>query len=232
MAGKIPLFASAPRCKITIDNQTVAYAIGLNVSASVQIQEVRILGEFAIQSLEPVSYAPVTGSLQIVRLLGQKSTDGTTEQIKAANLVSTTLHGQLADDATAPLAKVAVQNSVTGTANFSQTSLLDHLNPKTVLRSRSFDITISLKAPAGGPAIDAVAATATAAAVAAVPASSYTDEVVSFLEIKDCRLVGSSMNIAPGQLLTQSLEFQGLLMINKARGAGFEEAADDGTKDG
>jgi len=230
MAGKIPLFASAPRCKITIGGQPVAYAIGLNMSVSVQIQEVRILGEFAIQSLEPVSYAPVTGSIQIVRLLGQTvipgkaaipasgsvvgvaATPDTTDQITASNKFSTQLQGTQISDADG-LQKVTIQNSVTGTANFSQTTLLAHLDPKKVLLSQSFDIEIFLKAPASA-------------------ADDAPDVEVAFMGLIDCRLVGSSMNIAPGQLLTQSLEFQGLLMINRARGSKFLEAPDTSVTDG
>jgi|GEM_PF-2701139 len=231
MAKKIPLFASAPRCKITIGGVPVAYAIGLNMSVSVQIQEVRILGEFAIQSLEPVSYAPVTGSIQIVRLLGQTvipgkaaipasgsvvevaATPDTTAQITASNKFSTQLQGTQAspDD---KLTKVAIQNSVSGTANFSQTTLLAHLDPKKVLTSQSFDIEIFLKAPAANPS------------------DAAPDVEVAFMGLIDCRLVGSSMNIAPGQLLTQSLEFQGLLMINRARGSKFLEAPDTSVTDG
>lgn len=222
MAGKLPLFASAPRCKITVNGQDVAYAVGLNVSASVQIQEVRILGEFVVQSLETVSYAPVSGSFQIVRLLEQ---DQVTQQVASAQAIATSLQGQLQENTGA---KVAQHNSIPLTGNFNQGLLLEHLDPRKVLLSQSFDLEIKLKVPKFTQT--AAASGSVAAQTSLVPGG--TDFLVSFLKVIDCRLTGSSMNISPGQLLTQSLEFQGLLMVNTARGAGFEEKPDTAIRDG
>jgi len=222
MAGKLPLFASSPRCKLTINGQDVAYAIGLNLSASVQLQEVRILGEFAIQSIEPISYAPVSGSFQIVRLLEQEQV---TQQVASATAIATSLQGQLQENTGA---KVAQNNSIPLAGNFNQGLLLEHLDPRKVLLSQSFDVELQLKVP---KFVQTAAVNGTTAAQASL-APGATDFLVSFLKVIDCRLTGSSMNISPGQLLTQSLEFQGLLMINTARGTGFEEKADSSIRDG
>lgn len=227
MAGKLPLFASAPRAVIYIDGQKVAYAVGLSLNASVNIQEVRILGEFAIQSLEPVAYLPVTGSFQIVRIL---STETQTNQQEEARKIATKLtddpNDTSADDQAALVN--AVPNSGNGN-NFGQRQLLKHLDPRTTLTAPSFDMEIRLRVPS--------------AAIADNPDTADLDETsplgvnleeVPFMTVKDCRLTTQSMNVAPNQLLTQSLEYQGLLLVNEARGGGTgpKEQFDSTFKDG
>lgn len=225
MAGKLPLFASAPRCVIEIDGRTVAYAVGLSLNTSVNLQEVRILGEFAVQSIEPVAVLPASGSFQIVRILDSATFANQKESGKA---LATNLSG---NPATAGSEKaqdlVNAFNSGTSAAagnDFGQAELLKHLDPRTALLSKSFDVKIKLRVP-------------TAAAIATPPAANDSAgiaaalETTEFITIKDCRLTSSSMNIAPNQLLTMSLEFQGLLMVNEARG-GIKENYDSTLKDG
>lgn len=213
MANKLSLFASAPRCKISVGGREVAYAVGLSVAASVNLQEVRILGEFAVQSIESLAYLPVSGSFQVVRILS-KETQSAQKTAAAAIHATNNLLGNSATDNDLT-DQASIKNSVrhpdNGDANdFGQSELYRQLDPQQVLATQSFDIEIKLKVPKGSfdgngkftPTDDA-----------------DIDYLASFLEIRDCRLIGASANFAPNQRLTQSLEFQGLLMINKARGS-------------
>jgi hypothetical protein len=220
MSGKLPLFASAPRSSIYINNQKVAYAVGLDLNVSVNLQEIRILGEFAVQSIEPLAYLPVSGSFQIVRLLSSASQ---TAYKTAGTALQNELTGAPGDANLADV--VALNNSVPNTGNsFSQALLFRHLDPRTALLSQSFDIEIKLKVPVVSNLTDPNTNYT-------IPTSAPFDVEEAFLLVKDCRLVSSSANVAPNQLLTQSLEFQGLLMINQAR-PGIKEASDSTFREG
>lgn len=221
MSGKLPLFAAAPRLALRINGKTVAYAVGLDVSVSTQLQEVRVLGEFAIQSIEPVMVAPVTGSFQIVRLMTKEGQDNV---VNAAKNIQSSLSG---DPTIAGITdKIAAHNSVpnSGSSNdFGQDLLFRHLDPRAVLYSQSFDIEMKLKVPK---------LTIGANAQASSELTSATDPELetAFITIKDCRITSSSINLAPAALLTQTMEFQGLLLINEARPQGKE--AFDTLRDG
>lgn len=212
MSGKLPLFAAAPRLKILIGGLPVAYAVGLEVSVSTQLQEVRILGEFAIASIEPVMVAPVSGSFQIVRLM---TAAGQAAVVAGADAISSSLTGN--PDA-AIGNKIAIHNSVanSGTSNdFGQDLLFRHIDPRAVLYSQTFDIEMSLKVPR-------ITLGASATARSEPTATGGTDFLTTFLVIKDCRITSSSMNLSPAALLTQTMEFQGLLLQNTARPSGAE----------
>jgi hypothetical protein len=216
MANKLPLFSSAPRCKISVGGRDVAYAIGLSVSASVNLQEVRILGEFAVQSIEPVAYLPVSGSFQVVRLLSKETQAAQTEAARAIHADNSLIRSDFRDNNQDVAAiKNSVQNTGIGDANdFGQSELYAQLDPQKVLGTQSFDIEIKLKVPKG---------TFDGSGKFTPTTGADKDFLSPFLTIKDCRLIGASANIAPSQILSQSLEFQGLLMVNEARGGAREE---------
>ena len=67
MAGKGVNFLSGPRLRISLNGQTVGFAIGLNISVSVNVAPVMVLGQYNITSFEPVAYAPIRGSIVLVK---------------------------------------------------------------------------------------------------------------------------------------------------------------------
>jgi hypothetical protein len=67
MAGKGVNFLSGPRLRISLNGNTVGFAIGLNISVSVNIAPVMVLGQYNTSSLEPVAYAPIRGSIVLVK---------------------------------------------------------------------------------------------------------------------------------------------------------------------
>jgi len=154
---------------------------------------------------------PVTGSFQVIRLLTEAVRK---ENVSAATKMPNSLvrtKEEVGD--LKGLAKDAViANSTTseqGTGALTGSSeLAKHLDPRTILLSKSFDITIKMKVPSVKKDKDWV----------------QGDETV-FMEIKDCRLSGASASISPGALLTESVEFQGLIAIRKKAGKPVEASS-------
>lgn len=158
-------FVSGPRIAIKFGHKTIAYAVGLNLSFSVNITPVMTLGRYDSSALEPTAFSLVRGSMTVVKLRGS---------IGDTNLLPDT---SLTDKQTDYLS--------------------DHLNPSTVLTSSTFDITVQL------------AVTTKNAAGNIVTAGS-----IEMVKVIDCRL--SSMNgaITVGQLLNETVSFEGLMMID------------------
>ncbi|NBP02908.1 MAG: hypothetical protein EBU90_22910 [Proteobacteria bacterium] len=211
MSNKLPLFASAPLCTIEVDSAKIAYAVGLSLNVGISLQEIRVLGQFELESIEPMAMMPVTGSFQVIRLLTEAVRK---ENVSAATKMPNSLvrtKEEVGD--LKGLAKDAViANSTTseqGTGALTGSSeLAKHLDPRTILLSKSFDITIKMKVPSVKKDKDWV----------------QGDETV-FMEIKDCRLSGASASISPGALLTESVEFQGLIAIRKKAGKPVEASS-------
>lgn len=73
MSGKGVKFLSGPRISIKFGNQTMAYAIGLNLSVSAQVIPVVTLSRYDPSSLEPVAYGLVRGSMTVVKINSNNS---------------------------------------------------------------------------------------------------------------------------------------------------------------
>lgn len=203
MADKLPLFAAAPLCKIIISGTEIAYAVGLSVNVGINLQEIRVLGQYEVESIEPLAMMPVTGSFQVIRLLTPKTrTDTTTLAASETNTLVRTA-GEIKD--VKGLSKDAVIESSVPSDNGSgaltgSSELAKHLDPRTILLSTSFDIIIKMKTPSVKVKVGDV--------------ESWTEgSHTTFMVIKDCRLSGASASISPGALLTESVEFQGLLAV-------------------
>lgn len=229
MANKLPIFASAPRITINVAGQKLAYAIGLSLNASVQLQEVRVLGDFSIKSIEPTMTLPVTGSFQIVRILNNTTR---TSQTEGANFLDTSLAGTLDKNGVGKTGEFS--NSVENEINDQVQKLIyNHIDPEQVLASRTFDIEMKIRGLSRK--IDSAEVKEGKVIYKQLDKSDFVVDV-GFFTIQDCRLVGASMNLAPGQLMTQSLEFQGLLLIHEGRNAatskGIREGLDISNKEG
>ena len=193
MAGLKPLFATAPRIKLYIQDKIVAYAVGFNVSISVEVQPVYVLGQYAPISLEPTMYNIVTGTMQIVRLASQsrataaqaatgqlaKSSETATQQTANSSILS--LGGELTQTG---------DGTVTANSPLSQKELFKHLDPSRLLLSESFDVRLYMKVPT---------------------ADNLSLKELAWMEIKNCRITSRNTNIAMGQIVNEPLSFQGLL---------------------
>lgn len=232
--NKLPLFASAPLCEILVDGVKVAYAVGLSLNVGVNLQEVRVLGQFEIESIEPLAMMPVTGSFQVIRVLSPESIAENLKNARARNnpLIkdqANKIHGaadinpktnlpygsdqyEYTDEPRSSVIADQGQGALTGSAELAK-----HLDPRRILLSKSFDIEIRLKVPA-------VYTKVTDEKSNESTISYKNGTAHSFMRVKGCRLTGASANIAPGALLTESAEFQGLLAVRMMGGHELEES--------
>ena len=199
MANLKPLFATAPRIKVYIQDKVVAYAVGFNLSASVDVQPVFVLGQYAPIALEPTMYNIVTGTMQITRLSSQSRTAAA--NAAADQLTSAGANQQTANSnslATGGELNSTVGNGVTNSP-LAQKELFLHLDPSKLLLSESFDVKLYMKVP---------------------NATNDGLEEKLWLTGQNCRITSRNTNIAQGQLVNEPLSFQGLLMHHD--GDGFE----------
>lgn len=227
MSNLQPLFASAPRIKLYINNQVVAYAIGFNFNVSVDVQPVFVLGRFAPVSLEPTMYNTVTGTLQIVRLKNVNLTANANAQSGKADAAQPITTGSITD--AEKLANASGGSSASGGSNtpISQSELFRHITPSQLLLSQAFDMKLYMKIPK--TAAPAVLGVGTAPSIPEVLANTQLAEV-EWMNIQSCRITSRNTNISMGQLVNEPLNFQGLLAAHAVQGTGLVNAFSlDGT---
>jgi hypothetical protein len=209
MAGKKPLFVSAPRLVLGMRDSDgkfhkLAFAIGLSLNVSVDVAPVRCLGDFSPVSYEPLMYQPVTGTFQIIRLQAKKLKDLRVAAAKAlyekSKIISATNMAASVPD---------VDNGIT-----QQGMLAAHLDPSKVLASESFDIEIYLNVNGYGHAVQEVTVSnLNETDPTKKAADTSATKLINFMKIIDCRLTSRNINIAQGQLVNEPLNFMGLLAI-------------------
>lgn len=213
--GTAPLFSTAPRIEIRVGDTKIAYAIGLNLNISVDIQPVRIVGQFGPVSLEPTRYNPVTGTMQIIRLASTESyaamqfardslkKDGRFTDSTIAEAMVQKDGQQVAEPAD------SVSASVKDGQVLSQGGLYQHLDPAEVLVSRAFDVSLYMRIPDKANGNVQTALGADEATLPTDPQSLYTS--VPWLKIINCRITSRNVNISQGQLVNEPISFQGLM---------------------
>jgi hypothetical protein len=200
--GKMPFFVAAPRCKITVAGQDIAYAVGLSLQVTKVIEPVRILGNFAPVAFESLMVNPVRGSFQIVRLLSSASDNAAIAQAlygDAPNLANVDAAG----NSTSQIIPKPGVNGTDGTI-LSQGGLYRHLDPVSIILSQSFDIQIQLKVPQ-------IAATSFDNVL--LKTGPYTISTTNFITIKDARLSGARGSLTPAAIFRESFTFEGLLAV-------------------
>lgn len=206
MAGKKPLFVSAPRLVLGVRDGNgnfikIAYAIGLSVNVSTTVQPVYVIGDFGPVSYEPTMYNPVTGSFQIVRLQSKNFKDKRVANAKALYSESKILNK---DTITASVPDV--DNNI-----ITQANLFKHLNPAEVLMSSSFDIEIYFNINGYGHAITSSQVNNFNSTT--TPPAANDPKLFKFMTLKDCRITSRNVNLAQGQFVNEPLNFMGLLAI-------------------
>lgn len=224
--GLQPLFASAPRIKLRINNNVVGYAIGFNFSVSVQVQPVFILGQFQPVSLEPTMYNTVTGTMQIVRLLN-------TDHGTAAKNVKDSLSGAATDSSKSVTGAFGDEASTISPANSTasnnpvlQSSLFTHLTPSLLLLSEAFDMHLYMKMPKPATPFGTIASTGGVVTTQASALTAANLIEVAWMKILNCRITSRNTNISMGQLVNEPLNFQGLLAMSDTGDQDTEFKAD------
>ena len=237
MGTHAPLFTSAPRVRIGISradgvSSLIGFAIGLNLNVSIDIQPINVIGEFSPINVEPTMYNPVTGTIQILRLLLPNKAINTTEVVNsvpaveavpadkesgtpAIEAVPGTEYSSQVSKSEASTSGEALSEGFISTRNLHM-----HFNPRSILSSKTFQLDFFIKVPVsynGGPADQALANTA----------GVEGHDVETWMRIKNVRLTSRNTNITLGQLINQPINFQGLMLTplgNQVVGenAGFE----------
>lgn len=217
MANQTPFFMSGPRLLIKIDGVKVAYAVGLDLRVSRNVQVVNTLGSYASVALQATMYNGVTGSMQIVRLMDKKSrqkygqaklADNATAEDKAAADNDTLAKATPADALTGiPNSSTTLNNSVsdTNTVIAATENLKKHLDPASVLASATFDIEVWQMYPKVG------------ATESDAGRLNNQGVLVKHFTVQNCRLNSRSASISAGQLLTESFSFTGTLLVSDDR---------------
>lgn len=216
MAAQTPFFMSGPRLLLKIDGVKVAYAVGLDLRVSRNVQIVNTLGSFASVAIQATMYNGVSGSMQIVRLI-----DLASRNIQKTN--ATTAGKQKTDPELSSLPEPAltgISGNTTGGAGTSNSlitateNLKKHLDPASVLASSTFDIEVWQMYPT----TDTVANTD--------PKLNNQGVLVKHFTVQNCRLNSRSASISAGQLLTESFSFTGTLLVSEDRNGGARDESD------
>jgi len=214
MAGQTPFFMSGPRLLIKIDGVKVAYAVGLDLRVSRNVQIVNTLGSFASVALQATMYNGVSGSMQIVRLMDTDSRTSLNTAGQAAKGGPTSpAVSSLPEKALTGISGNVVDQA--GTANSLITAtenLKKHLDPASVLASSTFDIEVWQMYPTA-ETVDGKD-----------PSLNNKGVLVKHFTVQNCRLNSRSASISAGQLLTESFSFTGTLLVS-------EDRADGGARD-
>lgn len=214
MAGKKTLFTSAPRIKLLIDSKTIAYAVGFNVSVNIGLQPVNVMGQFGPITIEPTMYNVVTGTMQILKL----NSTGTMKNIKdkvdgaTPNLSNSGFNTAKVSPSDAQTAVYKNSSVIESLENVD--AVADHLNPASVLASKTFDLDIYLRINDG-----------TNSAKDSTTVGVGGNERL-WLKIIDVRLGSKNTNITMGQLVNEPVSFQGLL-LSPTDAAGLEVFSQD-----
>jgi hypothetical protein len=216
MAAQTPFFMSGPRLLIKVDGVKVAYAVGLDLRVSRNVQIVNTLGSFASVAIQATMYNGVSGSMQIVRLLDSASRTSLNTNASATKAADKKTLQSLPDPALTGLKNPATVETV-GTSNSTISAtenLKRHLDPASVLASSTFDIEVWQMYPSNS-------------AVASKTGSLNNEGVlVKHFTVQNCRLNSRSASISAGQLLTESFSFTGTLLVSEDRVGGEGDVAD------
>jgi hypothetical protein len=216
MAAQTPFFMSGPRLLLKIDNVKVAYAVGLDLRVSRNVQIVNTLGSFASVAIQATMYNGVSGSMQIVRLLDSESR--TAQETNAATAGKQNTNPPLSSLPESALTGISGNTTGgAGTANSLITAtenLKKHLDPASVLASSTFDIEVWQMYP-------------TTNTVAGTDSKLNNQGVlVKHFTVQNCRLNSRSASISAGQLLTESFSFTGTLLVSEDRNGGARDESD------
>jgi hypothetical protein len=218
MAAQTPFFMSGPRLLLKIDGVKVAYAVGLDLRVSRNVQIVNTLGSFASVAIQATMYNGVSGSMQIVRLL---DSDSRTKLVSAAT-ASGKQSAAPALSAAPESALTGINSPVTDSDSASSNSLVaatenikKHLDPASVLASSTFDIEVWQMYP-----------TTETVAAGKDPKLNNKGVLVKHFTVQNCRLNSRSSSISAGQLLTESFSFTGTLLVSEDRQGGARDEVD------
>lgn len=207
----LPSFMTAPRIRIRIGNATIAYALGFDVRFGVKLDPVMVVGNFGPVAIEPTMIGPVSGTMQIMRLL---STGTLSKKLAASPGATTSLALSNAAIPEGAATGGATAGAQATNAIVNQGNLFSQLDPAKLLLSQTFDIDLYVMRPQASAYVALNAGSTLAAADLPLVLSKW-------MTIRDCRINSRNTNITMGQLVNQPLSYNGLLVVPQIP-AGFD----------
>jgi hypothetical protein len=203
--GIAPFLTTAPKIKIVIGEKTVAFAIGLNINISVDVQPIFAFGQYNAISLEPVMVNPVAGTLQILKIMPESFSKERNDWIETNNADVSSYKNSVTDatnyasqsviNGEGVVTKTSGLTSSVSTNNpLSYSNLAPHLDPDRVLSSITFNLDIHMKVLKSG---------------FAEGTTEY--DWIPWFRVKDVRLTSKNTNITFGQIINEPVSFQGLM---------------------
>lgn len=222
MAGIAPLFSTAPRIKLKINQENIAFAIGMNINVSVDIQPVQILGKFGPVSTEPTMYNTVSGTMQIIRVISSEDlastaaalNDPANAALNQGNPLVKSADGESTLEAGSAVTEFGSNNPLV------QNSIIRHMDPRSVLLSTTFDMELFMRVPDPSKtgvteALDQDNTNDPAVGVLDVNSADGGLIEVPWMTIRQCRITSRNINISVGQLVNEPVSFQGIFLTTK-----------------
>lgn len=225
MSSQLPFFMSGPRLVIKMDGQILAFAVGLDISVSRNVQTIYQFGQVGPVANQATLYNGVTGSMQIIKLA-----DVQARQAKSAGPAKANYQGNEKPNGSIGLPTTADGNVTAGStqnvsAGIQSTTNLDNsalnytsnmqrqLDPAQVLLSSTFDIEVWQSYP------NTVTITNNKPV-----ANGY--KTLKHFTIANCRLNSRGTSISPGSLTSESVGFVGTLLVSERRDGGVADQED------
>lgn len=199
--GQIPFFMSGPRMVIKADGRVLAFAVGLDITVSRQVQTIYQFGQVSPVANQATLYNGVTGNMQVIKLAdvdaraakeaalpGNSNGNGPTPA--TGSIPVPDIKGEAGNEF---IPKNNIESSV---LNYTS-NLQKQLDPELVLLSSTFDIEVYQTYP--NPDQD----------------NKYL--VKKHFTIKNCRLNSRGTTIAPGALTSEAVGFVGTLLVSEGR---------------
>lgn len=203
MSKQIPFFMSGPRLVLRMDGFVMAFAVGLDITVSRNIQTIYQFGQVSPVANQATLYNGVTGSMQIIKMIdpsviADKKAIALNTQGVGPNLVNSIDSPTVIDGtAAAPAATFSTANKVDNNSAFAKSQTLrDQLDPERVLLSSTFDIEVWQTYPDS-------------------TGNGFTP--VKHFTIQNCRLNSRGSTISPGSLTNESIGFVGTLLVTEQR---------------
>ena len=232
--SSMPLFLSAPRILISIDNSLIGMAIGLNFNLSVDVQPIYTMGMYGPAALEPTFYNVVTGTIQLIRLSKPSARNAAISVANADSLTNSSTGAKALDwdNKSTPSSGGVTEVSTATTTALGKQHLYAHLDPSLVQLSKLFDMQVRVKVPVStisGAAISDPNDMAADGKPFVVDVNNAKLQLVPWMAIRGCRITGRTTNITFGQIINEPLNFSGLL-VTPVDTNGLDTFSSDWTK--
>ena len=218
MSGRMPLFSSAPRIRLSIAGATIGFGVGFNINLSIDIEAVYSIGQYNAAYLEPKMYNPINGTIQLLRLKGRYDGGLNNTIVGNSNILG---HMDPATVLATTLFDMDVYFKVPeqGTASHKTITTLtsaDLVKSHTVTTTNAKGETVVTEVPDSFAAEQPVSKVESVAlGQMAVNDAKLNSNLLLWLQIQNCRLTSRSANLTLGQIVNEPVSFQGLLLVGE-----------------